>query len=1032
VARADVELAAPDPDAPINFSADQANRWQDGEFEVWWLRGHCVVSQETTTAIGDEAIVWVMRDEMSGKRMTRVISYLEGEVTVSQGERPKPGERPTNGLQDRRWIGRFYSSLPVQNKIASPGGEPATKPALFDRALALRVQSNDQLVKQAQFVAPVGPAQVGPGEMAPPPAVGSSVPLPPITNVAPPVIVDSQQPPGIVVAPITPAAAGPRRLEFYGRSRVPFQAEISPTPGRDETIITIRSGVMMIVDDVAGQGKLDLSADNMVVWTAGLTNLVGPTLQAENVPLEIYMEGNIVFRQGDRVIYASRMYYNVREQVGVILNTEIITPVPKYAGKMRLRADVVQQTGPGRFIAKHAYVTSSRMASPGYRLQSGTIEYQDRQLAANDPITGQPMANGPAIESERLLTSRNNLAFIGAVPVFYWPVIESDLEESSFFIRRGSLKNDRIFGQQYYVTWDPYQLLGMKRLPGTDWSISTDYFSKRGPAIGTAFKWQGQDFFGIRGPVRGFVDAWVIHDHGLDILGSDRVNLPAEPNKDPRGRAIGRQRQYLAGGFQVSGQIGWISDRNFLEQYFENEWDKNKDYDTDLELKRYRDNTSWSILGSVRLNDWFTQTQWLPRADHFWIGQPLLGDRLTWYEHSSAAYANMRIAAQPTDPTEQAKFAYLPWENNVRGGRYFTTQEIDFPFTAGAVNLVPYGLGQLAHWDEDLTGSSVNRAYGQVGLRASLPFWATNPTYESTLFNVHGLAHKVVLEADANYADTNQDFTQLPLYDPIDDDNLEAFNRRFQFNTFGSPPPPGSVPVPAKWDPRYYAIRSGLGSAVTTPSPELLQSLTSVRLAMRQRWQTKRGLPAARHIIDWITFDTGATIFPQANRDNFGQVIGLVNYDFRWHVGDRVTLLSDGIFDFFQGGQKLVTFGGFLTRPPRGSLYVGFHSLNGPVVPGVLTPFNNQVLLTSYSYRMSPKWVSSAGLSYNLNGKNIGENLTLTRIGESFLVSLGVNADVSKNNFGFTFMVEPRFLPRTMLGRVGGAQIPIAGQHGLE
>jgi len=45
---------------------------------------------------------------------------------------------------------------------------------------------------------------------------------------------------------------------------------------------------------------------------------------------------------------------------------------------------------------------------------------------------------------------------------------------------------------------------------------------------------------------------------------------------------------------------------------------------------------------------------------------------------------------------------------------------------------------------------------------------------------------------------------------------------------------------------------------------------------------------------------------------------------------------------------------------------------------------------------------------------------------------LGVNADVSKNNFGFTFMVEPRFLPRTMLGRVGGAQIPIAGQHGLE
>ena len=35
-------------------------------------------------------------------------------------------------------------------------------------------------------------------------------------------------------------------------------------------------------------------------------------MQPENVPLEIYMEGNIVFRQGERTIYAQRMYYDVR------------------------------------------------------------------------------------------------------------------------------------------------------------------------------------------------------------------------------------------------------------------------------------------------------------------------------------------------------------------------------------------------------------------------------------------------------------------------------------------------------------------------------------------------------------------------------------------------------------------------------------------------------------------------------------------------------------------------------------------------
>ena len=47
----------------------------------------------------------------------------------------------------------------------------------------------------------------------------------------------------------------------------------------------------------------------------------------ERTPLEIYMEGNIVFRQGERVIYADRMYYNVPNETGTILNAEMLTPV---------------------------------------------------------------------------------------------------------------------------------------------------------------------------------------------------------------------------------------------------------------------------------------------------------------------------------------------------------------------------------------------------------------------------------------------------------------------------------------------------------------------------------------------------------------------------------------------------------------------------------------------------------------------------------------------------------------------------------
>ena len=184
------------------------------------------------------------------------------------------------------------------------------------------------------------------------------------------------------------------------------------------------------------------------------------------------------------------------------------------------------------------------------------------------------------------------------------------------------------------------------------------------------------------------------------------------------------------------------------------------------------------------------------------------------------------------------------------------------------------------------------------------------------------------------------------------------------------------------------------------------------------------GLPVATNL-DWVTLDTNITLFPDPNRDNFGSTAGLLDYDFRWHVGDRLTLLSSGGFDFFDRGQQVMTIGGFLERPPRGSLYLGFRSLEGPIDASVLS--------LAYTYRMSPKWVTAFGTSLDLGPQgNIGQNFSIVRVGESLLVSAGATVDASKGNVGVHFAVEPRFLPQTRLGRAGGARIPVAGATGLE
>ena len=992
---------------PIFVTADHANRWGQGGSEAWILSGNCRVSQGADSVEAENAVVWIDRAPPSGSGDSRLIAYLEGTVSEdkqswnSSGSAQKPwlGTRKPNA-----WLGRFSTTAGVRVDAAQVAGPAATEPAIYQRGLARRRSDLDSAVRPVQY------------------------------NGQPEPIAE-------------PTSLGARRVSMYSRSDVDVQVRWDRDPNSDKWIAVVNSGVNLIVEglntvervaEALGQlhgdpndlSIIDVSTDRLVIWTLNLLEFDnnGEAIQPEDVPLEIYMEGNIVFREGDRVIYADRMYYDVNNRVGMILDVEMLTPVPEYEGMLRIESDVLQQTGQDRYVAQNTFITSSRMGRPGYRIQTSSAYLEDEQIPHFDPWSGEPVVDPTSgeqlIEHRRLATGWNNVLFMGSVPVFYWPFLATDLTDPSFFIRGVTVRNDSSFGTQLLSHWDGYQLFGIRNKPeGTDWDISLDYLSDRGLGHGTTFTYSRSRAFGVPGPTAGIIDFWGIQDKGLDNLGFGFGRRTLVPEKDYRHRLFWRHRQLLPGDYQLSAEAGWISDRNFLEQYYEGEWDELKDQTTGLELKRIVDNMSWSITADYRVNDFFTQTDWLPRGDHFWLGQPLLGGLFTWYEHTSLGFARFNTATRPDAP---GAFTYLPWERSPPPGgtpvsldseRFTTRHEIDLPLQVGPVKVVPYALGEASHWGQDLAGDDLQRLYGQAGVRASLPIWRADPAVQSDLLNLHGLAHKVVFDLDFSISDANRDLDELPLYDPLDDDSIEAFRRRFTTTTFGGA-------VPPRFDERFYAVRSGMAGWVTSPS-EIADDLLALRMGVRQRWQTKRGMPGRRRVIDWITFDTHAVFFPDADRDNFGKSLGLVDFDFRWHVGDRLTLLSEGAFDFFDGGQQVITVGGFLTRPPRGSLYAGIHLLEGP--------FSSSVLSMSYSYRMSDKWVSSFGMSLDLGGNgNIGQRFSVTRVGESLLISAGMSVDASRNNVGVSLSVEPRFLPKTRLGRAGGASISPAGAFGLD
>ena len=963
---------------PISIVAPSAHRWQQGNREVWHLRGGCQILQGKQRATSQEAVLWIDRHTSGRSGTASVTAYLEGNVVVSH-PRSGPSHARLGAANDqmraKTWLANFETNTPPQLRIGRVEGAPRVPPAIFHRAELKRRGEDRTVVRRTQFA---------PGEEIP-----SGFP-----------------------------EVGKRRFRAFPRSSAPWNISADRNPASGEWVVVISGGVNMIIDGVGSLGSIDVSTDRMVIWTTGkqMPDVAGQRLQDSREPLEIYMEGNVVFRQGERTIYANRFYYDVRSNQGTILNAEIVSPVPEVEGLLRIKSNVIQRLDEDHFAAQGALVTTSQFGVPGYWAQADSMSYEHRQVPAVNPLTGQPIIDPSTgeqiVEHNHWVESNNNFLYLEGFPVFYWPTLAANASDPTFYIDRVRLANDNVFGTQIYTDWDVYELLGARnRIPGTEWGASFDYLSDRGFAVGSNFSYDRVNLLGFEGPYRGFADAWFLpEEQGTDDLGRDRRDLAAD--RDFRGRVLWQHRHLLENNFQLTAQAGWISDRNFLEQYFENEWDRFKDQTTDVELKQLLDNQSWSILAGVRVNDFFTQTEWLPRFDHYLPGYSVWDDRFTIYSHFNAGYADLEIEDPPTNPDEPGQ-TMMPWEVPAEGERVALRGEVDLPLNLGPVKVVPYLLGEAAHWGEDIMGDDLQRLVGQAGVRASLPMWSANPNVESHLFNVHGLAHKVVFDVDFSWTDSNRDLTDLPLYDPLDDDNIEHFRRRYLFDRFGAAPLP---PEALKVDERFYAIRNGLGNWVSSPSTEVIDDLIALRFGVRQRWQTKRGMPGRRRIVDYMILDTRAVIFPDTDQ-NFDQAIGLISYDWRWHVGDRTTLVSDGLFDVFGQGQKVFRIGGFLNRPPKGSLYMGLRVLEGPVSSNVAT--------SSFTYQISEKWLTTYGGSVDLTGQdNIGQHLSITRVGESLLVTMGLNIDASKGNVGVGLTVVPRVFARAPNGPFDGAQIP--------
>ena len=974
-------------DGILQASGDSVYRWMIGEAQASLLKGDCHLIHNDR-AFDADAILMVT-DGPRGSVRTRLV--IEGLQLADGRKRYEPTVTTVTTLDEPQ--------------IQSPNflGVPQNEPKL------LALLPSDSKIQQTQFQQERAPGSEL--SLAPPVPVDLSAVPPPTT------FEDGATTRGTFFF----LNGGNRSVEILSRNASsPQQYQTIERPELGESVVVARGGVTVIVRDVAAQlpggevmqlGTVSLSADRIVAWLPTLSKIFsGEEDLATTMSGEIYLEGDIVFRQGERIIYAQRMYYNIAQEKGVVLDAEAIMTIDEYQGIVRLKADVLQQIAKGNFVAFDAAVTTSRLGKPRYWLQSEQLQLTDQVRTATDR-SGRPV---PDIDP--FVSSNNNFVYLGGVPILYWPRFATSLTQPTFYLTDVNVRNDRTFGTQVLLDWDMFQLLGIRDAPkGVRWELSTDYLDERGPALGTNLEYRLPGLFGLPGPVNGLFDTWIIDDDGLDRLGGSRLAVPLE--ESIRGRSLLRHRHFLPNGFEFIAELGWISDRNFLEQYLENEWDQETDHNTALRLRRYYYNQLFDVTADVQLNDFFTETEELPSFDHYILGaSPLRW--FTWSAHSRIANSRLNVADPPTDPVQAAAESPLPGEVDAGGLVASTRHEIALPVQTGPIKFVPFVSGEAAYYDEAADGGAFDRLLGQAGLRASLPMSRIDPTIQSSLMNIRGLAHKLEWVGEYFYADSDRDLDELPLYDPLDDNAQEQFRRRFIQTTFG-----GALPV--EFDPRTVALRHGFQRWVTSPSESIADDLQQVRLGLHQRFQTKRGLQGRERIVDLLQLDVDTVLFPDADRDNFGETIGPTTYLARYHIGDRFTLMSDGYFDFFDDGLQSISAGLRTSRPGVSDWYVGLFSLQGPI--------DSTVLSSSIDYRLSEKWIISGGTIYDFGSTgNVGQTFGFTRIGESMLVRLNLNVDSGRDNVSVGFSIAPRFWPSRKIGRIAGQFIPPPGVEGLE
>lgn len=660
----------------------------------------------------------------------------------------------------------------------------------------------------------------------------------------------------------------------------------------------------------------------------------------------VYLEGDVVMRQGASSIRASRLYYDPVNDRALILDAVVRTTVTERGVPLYLRADEIRQLSATHYAAERAILTTSEFHTPHYHIGAEHIELSELTPTPGDgPVSG--LASGNFYVRDVTLN-------VGGLPVAYWPSFRGSLKTSETAIRSVRTGYSGDFGGELETRWHFFNLMNLETPEGFDTTLSLDYFTERGPAIGIDADYERDRYFGL-------LRTYLIADDGTDHLGDDR-EVPSP--HDIRGRALLRHRHYLEDDWQLSLELSYISDKSFLEEFFESEFDNDKDQETLLYLKKQRENWAFTAQLQVRPMDFTTQTERFPDFSYFRAGQPVFG-AANWY----AEYRTGFVRYRPADQTFRELLRDGALDSSGTTARVVTRNELTAPFDLGDVRLVPFVVSRSGLWDDSPEDGGIGRYFGSYGIRSSGYLWRVYPDVRSEMFDIHGVRHVIKPDITAWASHTNVDSQELYPFDE---------------------------------------------------TVEQIDEIDGVSVGVRQRWQTKRGVGANRRTVDVFTLDVEAGAFNDAtgnavtngytsySRPENSIARNHVRAAAIWRANDRTALLSEANYDLSDGDVDIFNIAVAVERPPRFSYLVGYRYIGDT---------ESNLLGLDLNYRLTEKHTLAVREQFDLDrGRTLDFTVAFIRRFPRWFTALSFELDNAEDDFGVSLSAWPEGLPQAAIG----------------